>query len=44
MTVVSQTFVAVWLIADAYGSMARHPRMALEPEQQLETAIAIHDD
>jgi O-antigen/teichoic acid export membrane protein len=44
VTVVSQTFVAVWLIADAYRSVARHPRMALEPEQQLETAIAIHDD
>ena len=44
VTVVSQTFVGVWLIADAYRSVARHPRMALEPEQQLETAIALHDD
>ena len=44
VTVVSQTFVGVWLIADAYRSVARHPRMALEPERQLETAIALHDD
>jgi O-antigen/teichoic acid export membrane protein len=44
VTVVSQTFVAVWLLADAYRSVVRHRRMALEPEQQLETAIALHDD
>jgi O-antigen/teichoic acid export membrane protein len=44
VTVASQTFVGVWLIGDAYRSVARHPRMALEPERQLETAIAIHDD
>jgi O-antigen/teichoic acid export membrane protein len=44
VTVASQTFVALWLIDDAYRSVARHPRMAVEPEQQLETAIAIRDD
>ena len=44
VTVVSQTFVGVWLIADAYRSVARHPRMAMEPERQLETAIALRDD
>ena len=44
MTVVSQTFVGVWLVGDAYRSMARNPRMAMEPERQLETAIALHDD
>jgi O-antigen/teichoic acid export membrane protein len=44
VTVVSQTFVGVWLIADAYRSVARHPQMAMEPEQQLETAIALRDD
>lgn len=44
VTVVSQTFVALWLMGDAYWSVARHPRMAVEPEQQLETAIAIRDD
>jgi O-antigen/teichoic acid export membrane protein len=44
VTVASQTFVGVWLIADAYRSVSRHPRMALEPERQLETAIALRDD
>ena len=44
VTVVSQTFVGVWLIADAYRSVARHPRMAIEPERQLATAIALRDD
>jgi O-antigen/teichoic acid export membrane protein len=44
VTVASQTFVALWLIVDAYRSVARHPRMAVEPERQLETAIAIRDD
>ena len=44
VTVGSQTFVAVWLIADAYRSVARHPRMDMEEERQLETAIALHDD
>jgi len=44
VTVVSQTLVGVWLVADAYRSVARHPRMAVEPEQQLETAIALRDD
>jgi hypothetical protein len=32
------------LIADAYWSVARHPPMALESEQQLEAAIALRDD
>jgi O-antigen/teichoic acid export membrane protein len=44
VTVASQTFVALWLIDDAYRSVARHPRMAVELEQQLETAVAIRDD
>ncbi|MBA3554512.1 MAG: oligosaccharide flippase family protein [Gemmatimonadales bacterium] len=44
VTVASQTLVGVWLVADAYRDMARHPRMAVEPEQQLETAIAVRDD
>ena len=44
VTVGSQTFVGVWLIGDAYRSVALHRRMALEPEQQLETAIALRDD
>jgi O-antigen/teichoic acid export membrane protein len=44
VTVASQTFVGVWLIGDAYRSVARHPRLAMEPEQQLETAMVIHDD
>jgi polysaccharide transporter, PST family len=43
VTVGSQTFVAAWLIADVYRSVARHSQVAVEPEQQLETAIAIHD-
>lgn len=43
VTVASQTFVGLWLIADAYRSVARHPPMAVESEQQLETAIAIRD-
>ncbi len=42
-TVASQTLVGVWLVADAYRSVARHPRMAEQPERQLETAIAIRD-
>ena len=44
VTVASQTFVGVWLIVDAYRSVARHPRMAMEAEQQLETAMALRDD
>lgn len=44
VTVASQSLVGVWLVADAYRNMARHPRMAVEPEQQLETAIAVRDD
>ena len=44
VTVISQTFVGVWLIGDAYRTVARHPRMALEQERQLETAMAIRDD
>jgi O-antigen/teichoic acid export membrane protein len=43
-TVISQTFVAVWLIADAYRSVAGHPRVTLEAERQLETAIALRDE
>ena len=44
VTVGSQTFVGMWLIGDAYRGVALHRRMALEPEQQLETAIALRDD
>ncbi len=44
VAVASQTFVGAWLIGDAYRTVARHPRMALEPERQLETAIALRDD
>jgi O-antigen/teichoic acid export membrane protein len=44
VTVASQTFVGGWLIGDAYRTVARHPRMALEPEQQLEAALAVQDD
>ena len=44
VTVASQTFVGVWLILDAYRSVARHPRMELQAEQQLETALASRDD
>ena len=43
-TVGSQTFVGVWLIGDAYRSVARHPPMALDQEQRLETAMALSDD
>jgi PST family polysaccharide transporter len=43
-TVASQTFVGLWLIGDAYRSVARPPRMALEPERQLATAIALSDE
>jgi O-antigen/teichoic acid export membrane protein len=44
VTVISQTFVGVWLIGDAYRTVARHPQMALEQERQLEAAIALRDD
>jgi O-antigen/teichoic acid export membrane protein len=44
VTVASQTFVGGWLIGDAYRTVARHPRMALDQERQLETAIALRDD
>ena len=44
VTVISQTFVAMWLISDAYRTMARHPRIALESERQLEAALAVRDD
>jgi O-antigen/teichoic acid export membrane protein len=44
VTVISQTFVAVWLIGDAYRTVAGHPRMVLESEQQLESALAVRDD
>jgi PST family polysaccharide transporter len=43
VTVASQTFVALWLVADAYRSVARHPRMAEQPEEQLEAAVAVRD-
>jgi O-antigen/teichoic acid export membrane protein len=42
-TVVSQTFVGVWLVGDAYRTVARHPRVAVEPEQRLEDAMAVRD-
>jgi O-antigen/teichoic acid export membrane protein len=44
VTVISQTFVGVWLIGDAYRTVARHPQLALEQERQLEAAIALRDD
>jgi Na+-driven multidrug efflux pump len=44
VTVISQTFIAMWLIADAYRSVARHPRMNEQPERQLESALAIRND
>jgi O-antigen/teichoic acid export membrane protein len=43
VTVASQTFVGVWLVADAYRGVARHPRMAEQQEEQLETALASRD-
>lgn len=44
VTVISQTFVGLWLIGDAYRTVARHPRLALEHERQLETALALRND
>jgi PST family polysaccharide transporter len=44
VTVASQTFVGVWLVGDAYRTVARHPRISLEPERQLEAALAVRDD
>jgi PST family polysaccharide transporter len=44
VTVASQSFIGVWLIGDAYQSVARHPQMLLQPERQLETAMALRDD
>jgi polysaccharide transporter, PST family len=44
VTVISQSGVAVWLLVDSYRSVARHPRITLEPERQLETAMALRDD
>ena len=44
VTVVSQTFVAGWLVGDAYRSVGRHPRTTLEPARQLEAAIGLQDD
>lgn len=44
VTVASQTFVAVWLVGDAYRGLAHHERLALEPEEQLEAALAIRDE
>ncbi|HET6798441.1 MAG TPA: oligosaccharide flippase family protein [Gemmatimonadales bacterium] len=44
VTVASQSFIGVWLISDAYQSVARHPQMLLGPERQLETAMALRDD
>jgi O-antigen/teichoic acid export membrane protein len=43
-TVVSQSLVALWFIGDAYRNVARHPLMAVEEEERLETAMAIRDD
>lgn len=43
VTVVSQTFVGVWLVGDAYRTVARHPRVAMEPEQRLEDAMVVRD-
>jgi O-antigen/teichoic acid export membrane protein len=43
VTVVSQTFVALWLLGDAYRGIAHHPPM-LEPARQLEAAVALQDD
>jgi PST family polysaccharide transporter len=44
VTVGSQTLVGGWLIYDVYRTVARHPRMAVGPEQRLEDAIALRDD
>ena len=44
VTVISQTFVGIWLIGDAYRTVARHPQLTLEPERQLEAALAVRDD
>jgi O-antigen/teichoic acid export membrane protein len=44
VTVISQTFVALWLLADAYRGIARHPTTVLEPAGQLGPAMALQDD
>lgn len=44
VTVISQTFVGVWLVGDAYRTVARHPELSLEPERQIEAAFAVRDD
>jgi O-antigen/teichoic acid export membrane protein len=43
VTVVSQTFVALWLLGDAYRGMARHPSTVLEPAAPLGPAMALQD-
>ena len=44
VTVISQTFVGIWLIGDSYRTVAGHPQLTLEPERQLEAALAVRDD
>jgi len=44
VTVISQTFVALWLLGDAYRTVARHPRTTPGPARQLEAAIALRDE
>ena len=44
VTVISQTFVALWLLGDAYRGVARHPRFAHEPAQQVEGAVVLQND
>ena len=43
-TVISQTLVALWLIVDAYRSVAHQPRVTGEPVRELETALAFRDE
>jgi O-antigen/teichoic acid export membrane protein len=43
VTVVSQTFVALWLLGDAYRGIAHHPPV-LAPARRPEAAVALQDD
>jgi O-antigen/teichoic acid export membrane protein len=44
VTVITQSFVALWLLGDAYRGIAQHARPTLEPARQLEAAMALQDD
>jgi hypothetical protein len=44
VTVISQTFVALWLLGDAYRGVSLHPRPAHEPARQVEGAVALQND